>query len=271
VHFRASDWCLATAESLSASKGLRAKVFVVDNSNSKELRTRLSPRVTLLSTEKNLGYTGGANRVLREWLDGGSGQYVVVACHDVIVPPTALAAMISVLENDRRVGVVGPGGMHAGEPADALAVGLRLSPRRWLSGTCLIFRRECLQEIGLFDETFGSYVEDMDICFRAWDHGWAVVACDEIIVRTHGSSSSLKDRLIAKNMVVLAAKRRGFAGAVAEMLLQGVVVGLYLASYVVHGRDSRRRKQSAARARLRIVGTMEGILRALGGGGQPSR
>ena len=258
VHFRATDWCVATAKSVLASQGLRTKVFVADNSESVELESLLPEGVALLRNDANLGYAGGANVVLRQWLAQQSGAYVMVASHDLEVAPNALATMISVLAQDQRVGIIGPNFTHAQKPCDAPAGLINVTPRRWLSGSCLIFRRECLEDIGLFDEEFGSYVEDVDICLRAWDRGWTVLSCEDIVIATR-LLIEIVNRLIARNQVLLAAKRRGASGAASEALLQGIVAVVYLISSLVHARDPLRRRESSQSARLRLSGIKDGL------------
>jgi GT2 family glycosyltransferase len=259
VHFDAIEWCVATARSVLASEGVRTRVFVVDNSDSAELASLLPDGTTLVRNGANLGYAGGANVVLREWLSNPGGSHVMVASHDLEVTPNAVAAMMSVLAQDQNVGIVGPSRNHARTPRDATAAGIRVSPAHWLNGSCLIFRRECLKDIGLFEEGFGSYVEDVDICLRAWEQDWAVVSCDDVVIATRGSSSTSRDRLIARNSLLLAAKRRGLVGVTIEALLQGIAATLYAISYVIHARSPQRRRDSWRGARLRLMGIRDGI------------
>jgi N-acetylglucosaminyl-diphospho-decaprenol L-rhamnosyltransferase len=44
----------------------------------------------------------------------------------------------------------------------------------WVTGSCLLIRRECLQALGGFDEDYFLYYEDVDLCRRASDLGWGV-------------------------------------------------------------------------------------------------
>ena len=47
-------------------------------------------------------------------------------------------------------------------------------PVDWLLGACTMFRTATLLSVGLFDEAFRLYCEDIDICHRLWSHGWSV-------------------------------------------------------------------------------------------------
>jgi N-acetylglucosaminyl-diphospho-decaprenol L-rhamnosyltransferase len=60
---------------------------------------------------------------------------------------------------------------------------------RCASGTCLILRRTCIEQVGLFDEQFGSYVEDVDLGLRAREAGWSVRKIPEARASGVGSVS----------------------------------------------------------------------------------
>ena len=47
-------------------------------------------------------------------------------------------------------------------------------PVDWILGACMLIRRKATEEIGFFDESYYLYVEDIDLCFRAWKKGWQV-------------------------------------------------------------------------------------------------
>jgi GT2 family glycosyltransferase len=48
------------------------------------------------------------------------------------------------------------------------------APASWVTGCCLLLRRECLHELGGLDEEFFLYYEDVDLCLRARQRGWSV-------------------------------------------------------------------------------------------------
>ncbi|TSC51868.1 MAG: family 2 glycosyl transferase, partial [Parcubacteria group bacterium LiPW_72] len=76
---------------------------------------------------------------------------------------------------------------------------------KWLSGTCLFIRRSVLEKIGLFDENYFMYLEDIDFCKRAWEAGFQVIFWgeDEIIHHHHGSSrGSLAPWLYLRNSLL---------------------------------------------------------------------
>lgn len=51
----------------------------------------------------------------------------------------------------------------------------RLTEGPWTTGACLLLSRKFMLEVGGFDESFFMYYEDVDLCLRAWRHGWQVL------------------------------------------------------------------------------------------------
>ncbi len=72
----------------------------------------------------------------------------------------------------------------------------------WVLGACMILRREPIFEIGLFDEAFYMYYEDIDVCYRFKQHGFAVyfVPDAQIIHKYHRSSARGFNRLTIEHI-----------------------------------------------------------------------
>ncbi|MCD4670586.1 MAG: glycosyltransferase family 2 protein, partial [Actinomycetia bacterium] len=62
----------------------------------------------------------------------------------------------------------------------------------WVSGSCMMIRRSALEDIGLLDESYFMYVEDIDICYRAWQKGSEVHYMPHSEVLHHVGGSSRK-------------------------------------------------------------------------------
>ena len=126
----------------------------------------LDARVRIVRSGGNLGYAGGANLGIADWL-AGDADFCIVACHDVQLEPDALERLVAFAVELRDYGVLAPGPGRTW-PAGRSWPRQRVSPM-WprASGTCLLLRRTCIEVIGPFDEEFGSYGEDIDLCYRA--------------------------------------------------------------------------------------------------------
>lgn len=265
VHHRAPAWCAATCASLQASRDLDPAIVVVDNSGDLDPAT-LPSGVEVVVAPANLGYAGGANLGLKVALAASpDARHVVVCAHDLVPAPGTLAALVAALAATPDLGVVGPrltaptagvGGRWNGwgafnrpprgdEPA--------LSDCDWVSGTCLVVRTACLQAVGGFDEGFGSYVEDVDLCLRARDAGWRVACLTTVTAQGRGSASADRTALAVTNAVLLVAKRAGArAGwlALRHYLWRGLRAGLGAAA--LH-RPAARRRVAARYARGHLV------------------
>ncbi len=69
----------------------------------------------------------------------------------------------------------------------------------WVSGACLMVRRDVLEEVGFLDEGFFMYWEDADLCFRIKQKGWKVFCVPQAtVVHYEGKSGHTKisNRLI---------------------------------------------------------------------------
>jgi len=178
------------------------------------------PWVILIANRLNLGFTRGNNQALAR----SRGRYLLLLNPDTEVVGDAIGVMIDYLEENRRVGVVGPkllqgdGSVQSSRrrfPTVLTAfvestILQRYLPhsrilRRyymsdtpddaiqevdWLVGACLLVRREAVAQAGLLDERFFMYSEELDWCHRIKDHGWAVVYLPTAQVIHHEARSS---------------------------------------------------------------------------------
>ena len=151
-------------------------------------------------------------------------ELILLLNSDTIVRPGALSAMIASAEARPEAGIVGPrlewldgtpqescfrylsplseliGAAQTG-PITAIfrkyvvpiAVGDTAIEPEWMSFACALLRREMIDEIGLLDEGFFMYFEDVEYCHRARDAGWRLLHNpDARVVHLRGGSSPVK-------------------------------------------------------------------------------
>ena len=196
----------------SLGSGLEYEVIVVDNASADGSAGMIRddfPRVRLLSNSKNRGFAASNNQAIRE----SSGRHVILLNPDTVVRHGALERMTRVLEERSGTGVVGPkllfpdGSLqHSAFTFPTLAmVFLDFFPlqdrllngpvngryRRDLYGrrepfpidhplgAALMVRREVIDEVGLLDERFFMYCEEIDWCMRIKKAGWQIVCCPQ--------------------------------------------------------------------------------------------
>lgn len=190
--------CL-TALSASFAE-LTYEVIVVDNASSdNSVRDihHIWPKVRLIENSQNLGFAGGNNVGLRQ----ARGRYTVLLNSDTLASILAFATLAHFLDENPQVGAVGPRLCLPDGEVQAFAFGNDPTPvylmrrainalirRRalhdwrtehslevgWVSGACLMVRRQAYEQIGLLDENFFMYFEDNDWCLRLRQNGWKV-------------------------------------------------------------------------------------------------
>ena len=275
IHYDQPAWCASAAENLRQSVGIEADVTVVDNGqrSGRPLADQIGSSARIVRLSSNRGYTGAANAALRDWMSRfPTGEYCVVGSHDLHVAPDALAALIELADRRPDAGILAPA-LVAPEPA-AGGIWLGHASRQyppdgstevvhaeWASGTCLLLRRRCVEEIGPFDERLGSYCEDVDYGLRASQRGWAVLVLTTAHAWGLGSSSSDVWGLRAANTVLLNAKLSGLGAALFSFADFTRTVARGFAASLLPWRERDRRESarsiatSRATALLRLITT----------------
>jgi len=232
VNYKACDLLRDCLRSVLANKGVSYCVFVVDNASgdgSVEMVRREFPEVRVQALDRNIGYGPANNLGIKEALAADiPPRYILLLNPDTVLPPDALARMVAFLEAHPEAGAVGPklvrpdGSLdlacRRSFPTPAVSFyrlsGLsRLFPksRRFarynltyldpdcltevdsLVGACMLLRREALEQVGLFDEAFFMYGEDLDLCYRLKQHGWKVFYNPAVTVLHYKGESSRRN------------------------------------------------------------------------------
>lgn len=189
---RASD-TIACIESIKLQTSTDVKYIVVDNGSGDEeveLLKRALPYAKLLPLEENLGFAAGFNVGIQRALSLGC-DLILILNNDTIACPNMLSALLEEIQSP-GIGVVAPVIYYHSNPTVIWSAGgnlLRSVPttlmahsrsgnlkepirRTFLSGCCLLIRREVLSSIGGFDERFFMYYEDLDFFVRLLETRW---------------------------------------------------------------------------------------------------
>jgi GT2 family glycosyltransferase len=227
------DTCLRT---LATQSWRDFAVIVVDNGSTdgtvewvrKEFRW-----VRVMANEENQGF----GRAVNQGICASGSRYVVTLNNDTKPEPGWLAALVNA-ELDPTVGMCASRMLFADRPEVIDSAGLCLDragiawDRRGgeaddgreagpveVFGPCggaALYRRAMLDEIGLFDEDFFAYLEDVDLAWRARQAGWRCLYAPAARVLHHHSAtsvegSSFKRYLLGRNKIWLIAKNYPFA------------------------------------------------------------
>lgn len=198
----------------SLPEGLDFEVILVDDASSDGTAAWLSridhPRVRGLINPQNLGYAGANNRGAAE----ARGEVLGLLNNDLIFAPDWLEPMLSLLTHPQRnAGLVGnvqrrvaDGEIdHAGirlnlkgqfEHVRALDAGPAWARLPWVTGACMLIRRDLFNALGGFDTRYRNGCEDIDLCFKVVEAGKTIYVAHDSCIQHHVSLSrkSVTDR-----------------------------------------------------------------------------
>ena len=235
VHWNRPGECLSTVECFLKQE-IPLSISIVDNASNLDqfqiLRDRLPPNVELVKSNENRGWGGGLNVLLRRWLETKTGDYCFVSAHDALPQERCLSMLLESMQNDQRIGIACPEYGVAQLPQFSPVGGPRLVPITprphgtvetipFPHGTLILLRRQCLEEIGLFDERYFAYGDEYDLGLRAGRYGWKVaIAWGAVVVNPiNGTPSPVLSYLSARSTLLLASTYGSWGHAAVRSLL----------------------------------------------------
>ncbi len=171
------------------------EILVVDNASTDGTAAAIRARwhgVRVIDAGENLGFAAANNLGIRQ----SFAPLVLLLNPDTSVSPGAIDKLVAAVDRRPDAGIVGPRLVDQnGRPE--LSWGLMVSPLAelrqklvsrfteslsqrerevdWVSGACLLVRRAAAEEVGLMDERYFMYLEDVDFCAAVRGRGWRVL------------------------------------------------------------------------------------------------
>jgi GT2 family glycosyltransferase len=197
-------------------QSLKAHIIVVDNGSVDESLKLLEkyPQVEVIKHTENKGFAGGVNSGIRQALEM-KASYVALLNNDAVADKNWLEELVAYMDSHDDVGIVtskilDSTGKKLDSTGDYYTIWGLPYPRGrgesdidkydgdvkifGASGGASLYRVSMLQEIGLFDEDFFAYYEDVDLSFRAQLAGWKVAYVPNAVAyhQIGGTSNKLK-------------------------------------------------------------------------------
>jgi GT2 family glycosyltransferase len=182
-----------------SSRTCTLQVTVVDNAstdNTVELLSRFPKAVRVIRNPSNVGYARGNNMALSEILAQGDGESPILILNpDVALPVGSLDRLWDLLHSSPEIGAVSPF-VHEAVSQPRRMCRLRpltsvrpILPRKInghtvlicdrLHGCCMLAKSGLFRKVGVFDESYFLYLEEIDLCYRARKAGLKLlIACD---------------------------------------------------------------------------------------------
>lgn len=276
--------------------GVPTHVIVVDNASADgsagAVRAEF-PDATLIVNQENRGF-GQANN---QGFAVGNEPFILLLNSDARITQGAMRAMVDELQRHPEAGAIGARlvypdgrfqaswypfpslwsyglelaglsravfGPHYPSAPDASASGSH--PADWVSGACMLLRREAVAAIGGFDADYHLYSEEMDLCRRLWQAGWSVRYCASAVAIHHVGQSTQRralqqPRLLWESRLLYARKHHG---GVYPYALYAMVRAAYVGRWIVWSvlaRTTGSARREHWRHRARAASALVGALR----------
>ena len=219
------------------------EVIVVDNgskgNDADVLEKKYQEYIKLIRNKENLGFAEGNNIAMRQVLKENKSKYVFLLNNDTVVSPVFLTELVKIAQSGEKIGILQPKMLKMDNPKIIDSAGHifgfassgiidrgkgeidkgqyddKLDIVGACAGACL-YKKEMLENIGLFDKNFFAYYEDAELSWRAHKRGWKAKFVPSSIIYHKRAGSSGKNKklrykmskLCLKNMV-LTVKRHG--------------------------------------------------------------
>lgn len=269
------DVLRACFSAVASSRDCAVETIVVDNGGSpatQQLLAHVLPGATYVPNPENKGFAAAVNQGMK----AASGRYILLLNPDTVIPDDAMARMVRHLDRDTEVGIASaviryPNGelqesiRRFPKLVDQILIMLKVphvlrrvsSIDRYMMrdvdllatqdvdsimGAFMFIRREVIDRIGLFDERYFIWFEEVDYCKMARDAGFVIRHYGDVEIVHHKGhtfnqlATIRKQRWVRESMRKYMGKHHGMLAAAMLWALAPVFIGLaYLAAFVKRG------------------------------------
>lgn len=210
VNYNSTDYTIKCIDSIYQNLNMRqVRITVIDN-NSKDAPDKIIdkfPDIRLHKNLKNIGFGNAINLAIKH----SNAKYYILLNPDTLIIDRSLHKIIDYLDKHKKVAIASPkildwDGSIQGSARRFPTVWTsifgrkspltRLFPRNpitkreficfngkkhnaqtvdWVSGACMVVKRNAIKQVGGFDKRFFMYWEDADLCKRLWELGWEII------------------------------------------------------------------------------------------------
>jgi len=226
VSYNVQNYLQKCLESIYASPiQCSFEIIIIDNASSdlsSEMIQNKYPHIKWIQNQENLGFAAANNQGIRS----ATGNFIWLLNPDTEVLPDALDTLKDVIEGDSKIGACGSklinedGSLqiscypfptlgrefvrmfHLGSifpnsqyPMDRWD-SHKIYPVDNLQGASLLLRKSALEEVGVLDEAFFVYTEEVDLNYRLKKAGWKIFWVPNSIIIHHGGQSTKQNKTV---------------------------------------------------------------------------
>jgi len=203
---------------------LPCRLIVVDNGSDDGSVAYLAsrfPQAVIISLPANVGFAAACNQAIRQALQAPDCDFVLLLNNDATLSPSALSELVRAAQRHPEAGIFGPKIYYQDPPRRIWYAGARrrrgvlaaadtgrgqmdqgqFSRERrvdYVFGAAMLMRRSVFDRIGLLDERYFLYLEDLDFCLRAQAAGFALWFVPEATAWHSVSASTAQQRYVRK-------------------------------------------------------------------------
>lgn len=277
------------------------EIIIVDNASTDDTVNMIKkcfPEVTLITNHKNYGFAAANNQGLKR----SQGEYILFLNPDTILHPKSLDILVKFMDSNEDAGACGPkllnadgsiqnsvrcfpsfrGALHRHTAFKFLGI-FKGEYKKWVMydfnndkerevdqvmGAALMVKRSVTEQVGVMDERFFMYYEEVDLCYRIKQAGWRIVHIPEAVITHIGGGSAgqipVNKRIMAmSSLLKFFRKHRGkfvtwifscvFKPAIIVRDLINIAVGAIKYLFATATLDKQGRKKSAEKIKNSVI------------------
>ena len=195
-------------------KKIEYEIVVVDNKSTDDSVSKLRQlsNITFIESNENGGFAKGNNIGIEYSIKQGA-EYILLLNNDTVIEKNAISILEDCLDQHKDVGIIGSrimyfenknlinycGGklnwlkattIHEGYKKEYIQQKENFKYTEFITGCCMLIRKEVIQKIGYLPEEYFMYYEDTDYCMKAQENGFKLAVCTDSVIYHKVSVSS---------------------------------------------------------------------------------
>lgn len=213
LHFGALTVTQQCVESLRIKEKHPFSLIIVNNTTEPLSKKNFpnSKNCTIINNERNLGFAAGVNKGIRFGLYQ-KADAIMLLNNDTKIEKPLLQILSDSLQKNKSLGIVAPALAFRKKGKLFYDIGGKVNPSfgktshtevvepphvktrnvEYVSGCCMLIKKEVFQKVGLFDDQFFLYYEDVDFCLRAQKKGFSIAVVPTVSIYHELSKSAGK-------------------------------------------------------------------------------